>query len=189
MAAKKKTTRAGKRSAGKSPRKAKSTRTVSRAPAKKAAVAKKAKAKAKSPVKAAPKKAVRKIAAAKPAQKAKAKPKAAQRAKPILRRDGSGHLNPRYAADLRAGIHRHEDDSTAFLGGSRSGDDLAEELGEEVVETATSGEYEAEDALNQSVPEDRGGPFVPSTAGAEFDSEDVDESNPRGATREPFPTT
>jgi hypothetical protein len=186
MAAKKKPTKATKRSVAKPARKAKTSRPLSKASAKKAAAPKRAKAK--SPSKAVPKK-VRKVVAAKPVKKAKAKPAAALRAKPIQRRDGAGHLNPKYAADLRAGIHPHEDDSTAFLGRSRSADDLAEELGEEVIETATTGEYEAEDTFNQGVPEDRGGPFVPSTAGTEFAREDVDESNPQDATREPFPTT
>lgn len=39
-------------------------------------------------------------------------------------------------------------------------DDLAEELGEESVEAATSGQTTAEDNLNQEVPEETGGPFV-----------------------------
>ena len=40
--------------------------------------------------------------------------------------------------------------------------------------------------MNSDVPEDRGGPFVVTTGGEEF-ADDVDESNPEGATREPFP--
>jgi hypothetical protein len=186
MAAKKKPTKATKRSVAKPARKAKTSRTLTRAKAKAKGPTK---AKAKATTKAAPKKAPRKISAAKSVTKVKTKPTAAPRAKPIQRRDGAGHLDPKYAADLRARMHPHEDDSTAFLGGNRSADDLAEELGEEVVETATTGEYEAEDAFNQRVPEDRGGPFVPSTAGTEFARDDVDESNPKDATREPFPTT
>ena len=39
-------------------------------------------------------------------------------------------------------------------------DDLAEELGEESVEVATSGQYQAEDNFNAEVPEETGGPFV-----------------------------
>ena len=39
-------------------------------------------------------------------------------------------------------------------------DDLAEELGEESVEAATSGQYQAEDNFNAEVPEETGGPFV-----------------------------
>jgi len=207
MAAKKKKAKATKPSAVKKSRKitAKASSKSKRTSAKRAPLSKRPKAKP--AVKAAPKKKAspKRPAAAKPKSKpkpkakvlAKAAPKAkpvaksAPKAKPIQRRDGAGHLDPKYAADLRARIQPHEDETTAFLGEGRSSssDDLAEELAEEAVETMTSGEYEAEDALNQSVPEDRGGPFVPSTAGAEFASEDEDESNPQGATREPFPTT
>jgi hypothetical protein len=191
MAAKKKKPAKGsKRSAAKAPRKAKAPRATKKTSAKRAAPPRRAKAKAKAkPVakKKVAKKSAPKRVAAKPIAKTKAAP-SAPRAKPIQRRDATGHLDPKYASDLRALTPPHEDDTTAFLGGSRSSDDLAEELGEEVVETATSGEYEAEEALNQTVPEDRGGPFVPSTAGAEFGNDD-DESNPKDATREPFPTT
>jgi hypothetical protein len=47
-------------------------------------------------------------------------------------------------------------------------DDLAEELGEESVEAATSGQTPAEDNLNAEVPEETGGPFVDSTGANEF---------------------
>jgi hypothetical protein len=213
MAARKKTrAKATPRSAAKKTRKvtAKTARKAKKASPKRAPLAKRSKAKAaakpsrkKVASKPSPKRRVlaKPAPKAKPAQKAKAtqKAKPAQvvkpspavrtpRAKPILRRDATGHLDPQYASDLRALTPSHEDDTTAFLGENRSADDLAEELGKEVVETATSGEYEAEDALNQSVPEDRGGPFVASTGGVEF-AEDPDESNPKGSKREPFPTT
>ncbi len=208
MAAKKKTSpKATPRSAAKKARKitARTSRKAKKTSAKRSPLPKRAKAR--TAAKSAPKKAARKVspkrrAAAKPAAKAKpalkakpapkakpaATPKPAPKAKPIQRRDATGHLDPKYASDLRALMQPHEDDTTAFLGGNRSTDALAEELGEEVVETATSGEYEAEDALNQSVPEERGGPFVPSTAGVEF-GDDPDESNPKGTKREPFPTS
>jgi len=65
---------------------------------------------------------------------------------------------------------------------------LAEERGEEVIEKATTGEDEAEEMLDQVVPEEQGGPFVESNAGQEF-AYDTDLSNPKGAKREPFPTT
>jgi hypothetical protein len=64
---------------------------------------------------------------------------------------------------------------------------LAEVLGETFIETATTGEDEAESMLEQEVPEERGGPFVQSTAGREF-AEGTDGSNPKGSKREPFPT-
>ena len=134
--------------------------------------------------------ATRKSAAtAKPATRgtARAKP-VAGKTQAIRRRDGAGHLDPKYAAELRARIGRPEVDPEAFVEGSRSRDDLVEELGEEVIETATSGEYEGEDALNREVPEERGGPFV-NTTGAEEFAHGTDASNPKGAKREPFPTT
>jgi hypothetical protein len=108
--------------------------------------------------------------------------------RPIARRDGAGHLDPKYAADLRRKSGKSPDDGVAFLGGPRASDDLAESLGEQFVETATTGEDEGEEFLAQEVPEEVGGPFVPSTAGREF-ADGPDPSNPPGAKREPFPTT
>jgi hypothetical protein len=112
------------------------------------------------------------------------------KATPLRRRDASGHLDPQYAADLLAESGRHRDgaDDVAFLDGLRSQDDLAEGLGEETVEAMTTGEYQGEDVLDQIVEEERGGPFVESTAGIEF-AEGIDPSNPPDATREPFPKT
>jgi hypothetical protein len=80
------------------------------------------------------------------------------------------------------------DDDRAFLRGPKSGDDLAENLGEEFVAVATTGEDETQDRFDEEVPEDVGGPFVETTAGTEF-AEGTDPSNPPGAKREPFPTT
>jgi hypothetical protein len=108
--------------------------------------------------------------------------------RPIARRDGAGHLDPKYAADLRRKSGKAPDDGVAFLGGPHAKDDLAESLGEQFVETATTGEDEGEEFLAQEVPEEVGGPFVPSTAGLEF-ADGPDPSNPPGAKREPFPTT
>jgi hypothetical protein len=129
--------------------------------------------------------AARKPAAAKKLTAAKKKPVARE---PIRRRDGSGHLNPRYAAELRAKSGRPEPEPSSFLERPRSKDDLVEELGEEVVAEATSAEHEAEDILDQEVPEERGGPFVETTGAEEF-AHGIDPSNPKGAKREPFPTT
>ncbi len=152
--------------------------------------------------KAAPKKAVKAKAAPKKAVKAKAAPtkavkaKAAPKAKPkpvaktpISRRDGAGHLDPQYEADLMAMSHKKErgEPERAFVVGGLT-DDLAESLGEQVVSQATSGEYDGEDVLDQEVTEEIGGPFVESTGGREF-AHDFDASNPRGADREPFPKT
>jgi len=107
----------------------------------------------------------------------------------IKRRDGSGHIDPAYAKDLLEQSGKSDDGNAhAFLERARTGDELAEELGEAFVASATSGE-EAEPERHERVTEDeRGGPFVRSTAGKEF-AEGTDASNPEDADREPFPTT
>jgi hypothetical protein len=135
---------------------------------------------------AAPKKPVAK-AIRKAVRPAAAKKTTAVRA-PIRRRDGSGHIEARYAKDLLEQSGAREADGAAFIGGSHTNDDLAEELGEEAVETMTSGEDKGEDVADQDVPEERGGPFVVTAAGTEF-ADGIDASNPRNAKREPFPTT
>jgi hypothetical protein len=109
------------------------------------------------------------------------------RAKALRRRDGTGHLDPQYEAELHARRER-ETDPTGFIVRPRSKDDLVEELGEEFVGTATSGEYEAEDKQNQRVTEEIGGPFVETSGSDEF-ADGTDASNPKSATREPFPRT
>jgi hypothetical protein len=138
------------------------------------------------------KKAVKPLAK-KAAKSAKVQTPALAKASPrrdegIRRRDGSGHLDPKYAADLRRRIGRPDPEGVGFLAQSRSSDDLAEALGEQFVEGATTGEGAGEEQLDQEVPEERGGPFVRSNAGTEF-AEGTDRSNPKGAKREPFPTT
>lgn len=76
---------------------------------------------------------------------------------------------------------------TAFLtDGAYAEDDLAEELGEEFVITATSGEQAAEDLRNQDVPEEVGGPFVETSARTEF-AYGSDPSNPQDAEPSAFP--
>src|SRR5437588_587914 len=77
------------------------------------------------------------------------------------------------------------DSGDAFLpdpgeGPARVKDDLAEELAEEFLQSATSAEESLPDALDSEVPEDMGGPFVPSSGKQEF-AKGVDGSNPRGA--------
>jgi len=75
----------------------------------------------------------------------------------------------------------------AFLSeGAFAEDDLAEELGEEFVMTATSGEQAAEDLRNQDVPEEVGGPFVETSASTEF-AYGSDPSNPQDAEPSAFP--
>jgi len=90
--------------------------------------------------------------------------------------------------------HRgRSDDGDAFFpdpggGPAHVSDDLAEGLAEGYLASATSAEDQGEQRHEQAVEEEIGGPFVPSTAGREF-ADDVDESNPRGSRREPFPKT
>jgi hypothetical protein len=106
------------------------------------------------------------------------------------RRDATGRLDPQYARDLRAlsRENRTGDDDRAFFNGPRSGDDLAEELGKEAVGSMTSGEDQSERLIGEEVEEERGGPFVKTRGGDEF-ARGTDRSNPRDATREPFPRT
>ncbi len=54
---------------------------------------------------------------------------------------------------------RKREEAETLIPGAED-DDLAEELGEESVEAATSGQTQAEDNLNAEVPEETGGPFV-----------------------------
>lgn len=174
-----------KKAASKAPRKAAAKKAVKKGAVKKAAVKKAAPKKAVK--KAAAKKVVKKVAVKKAAAK-KAAPRKAAAKKPAQMRDATGHLNPQYEADLRARTGTPEPDDRAFFANPRSGDDLAEQLGEEFVETATTGEDEGGEVLDQVVEEERGGPFVVTKARTEF-AYDVDGSNPEDAEREPFPTT
>jgi len=164
-----------------------------RASAKAKVATKSKKVAVKSKAKASPKTKARSQSKTKAQPKAKASPKATARSasrvrKPAPRRDGSGRLDPKYARDLRAlsRENKGDDDDRAFFKTPRSGDDLAQELGEEAVETMTSGEAQGE-RLDEVVEEERGGPFV-KTGGEEF-AGGTDRSNPRDATREPFPRT
>lgn len=78
--------------------------------------------------------------------------------------------------------------STDVLFDRDSRDDLADELGQNFLESATSGEEAIESIRDRHLAEEEGGPFV-LTSSAEEIAEDDDPSNPEGATREPFPTT
>jgi hypothetical protein len=155
-------------------------------PLAKSKAASKRKATSKAPAKAMSK--ARTIAKAKSPKK-KARLEATAKSRPA-RRDATGRLDPKYARDLRAlsRENRTGDDDRAFFRGSRSGDDLAEELGEEAVGTMTSGEDQSERLIADEVEEERGGPFVKTRGGDEF-ARGTDRSNPRDATREPFPRT
>jgi hypothetical protein len=166
------------------PRKTAAKKAAPKKAAPRKAVAKKAAPKKAVAKKAAPRKAVAKKAA--PKKKPIAK-KAAPKKKPIARRDATGHLDPKYARELRAQAGHDDPPGRAFISRPRAGDDLAEELAEEAVEAMT-GEDDTARLLDREVAEERGGPFVITEGKQEFAS-GPDASNPRGAKREPFPRT
>lgn len=165
-------------------------RTVVAKPAKKSKVARKAAPKKVAPKKAAPKKAAPKKAAPKKVapKKVAPKPKKAAARKPMRREDHAGHLDPQYAADLLRQSGHPDADPEGFVVNPRSKDTLVEDLGEEFVQEVTSAEYTGEDRENAPVAEERGGPFVETSGATEF-AEGTDASNPKSATREPFPRT
>jgi hypothetical protein len=204
MAARKKVTKARtikkpapKRAPAKAKAKAKAKmkpKASAKAPAKKKVT--RAKASAKPAKKVAAKKPAKKPIAAKPAARTATKAKAKPAAKPATngptsRRDATGHLNPQYAADLRARSRESAEDlgnDNAFLRKSRAHDTLAEELAEDAVTTMTSGEDQSDRMQDLEVEEENGGPFV-TTSGREEFAGGTDKSNPFDATREPFPTS
>jgi hypothetical protein len=85
-------------------------------------------------------------------------------------------------ADSADAFIRNPDDG----GPIHTDDDLAESLAEEFVHSATSGEEQTEEALDQLVPEEIGGPFVETSASEEF-ADGYDESNPPDAEQEALP--
>ena len=102
--------------------------------------------------------------------------------KPAVRRD----IDQR---PPRTNNHR-TDDANAFMPDPEGGrayiaDDLAENLAEEYLQAATQGN-DAEEDLDQVVPEEIGGPFIETTAAEEF-AHDTDEANPLEAEAEPLP--
>jgi hypothetical protein len=90
-----------------------------------------------------------------------------------------------------AGRSTRKDSGHAFLpdmgeGPARATDDLAEELAEEFLRSATSAEDSRSELLEAEQTEELGGPFV-TTSGKEEFARGTDASNPRGAEREAFP--
>lgn len=112
------------------------------------------------------------------------------KARRVEHRDGAGHLDAAYEAGLRARVRDRARGTRerAFVSGPSSMNATAEESGEEFVMSVTSGVDGGESALDEETSEERGGPFVVTSATVEF-AHGTDESNPRGATREPFPTS
>jgi hypothetical protein len=89
-------------------------------------------------------------------------------------------------------LRRRDDDGDAFFpdpgeGPAHTRDGLAQELAEEFLMSATSGEYVREDELDREVPEESGGPFVIHPARYEY-ALDIDGSNPADAAREALPS-
>jgi hypothetical protein len=87
--------------------------------------------------------------------------------------------------------HQRPDDGNAFIpdpegGPARVRDDLAETLAEGFVLGATQDEDGEDAALDGLVPEEIGGPFVETSASAEF-ADGIDGSNPADAKREAIP--
>jgi hypothetical protein len=114
-----------------------------------------------------------------------------QKPRPVRRRDGTGHMDPTYQKELlekSEGSSSEGEDDRAFLDSPRSTDDLAEQLGEEFVERAPSGQDEGDEKFDQVVPEENGGPFIETSGNTEF-AGGTDESNIKGARKAPFPTT
>jgi hypothetical protein len=104
-------------------------------------------------------------------------------------RSGSEIDRPRRDVEIERVMRA--DSADAFIRNPDDGDvnvedDLAESLAEEFVHSATSGENQADEALDQIVPEEIGGPFVETSAEEEF-ADGVDESNPSDAEAEPLP--
>lgn len=82
------------------------------------------------------------------------------RRKPESRRDGAGHMDRAYAADLQElALQTVTPESQPFIGGPRTEDDLAEHLAEQAIETATSGEDHGLDSFDVDAPEDLMSPF------------------------------
>jgi hypothetical protein len=117
-------------------------------------------------------------------------PKARASKRPVVRKDGSGHVDPAHAKRLLALSRqsREAPEARTFVSGPRSREAIAEELGEGAVTNMTSGEDSLSDARDENVEEENGGPFIETAAAEEF-ADGTDESNIDEATREPFPKT
>jgi hypothetical protein len=88
--------------------------------------------------------------------------------------------------------HGRSDSGDAFFpdpgeGRAHTKDALAEELAEEFLSSATSGEPSLQENRDNEVTDEAGGPFITTTARQEF-AKGIDASNPPGAKKEAFPT-
>jgi len=110
--------------------------------------------------KAAPKKAARRGAKRKAAGRSAKRKVAARGAKRKVAAKRPAARKRRAAPQMsRPEPPREREEAETLIPGAAD-DDLAEELGEESVEAATSGQTSAADNLNAEVPEETGGPFV-----------------------------
>jgi hypothetical protein len=128
--------------------------------------------------------------------------RAAKKSPPTKKRGRAASVAPKPSAKARQqkprrsllppkARRRRSDDADAFLrvrrDGERTKDDLAQELGEDFVGSATSGEDQGLALRDTVLDEESGGPFVTTPAKREF-AEGFDASNPEDALREPFPS-
>lgn len=87
--------------------------------------------------------------------------------------------------------HQRSDDANAFFpdpeeGPARAPDTLAEQIAEDYLRAATTGEDQSEDLMDAPVPEEIGGPFIETDAADEL-AATTDSTNPSDGGREPLP--
>jgi len=111
----------------------------------------------------------------------------ATKAKPEAPSGGDKPVRKRRARKAAGGgaLPPRSDDANAFIpdpgeGPARTGDDLADLLAEDFVESATRGNEVLEDDLDQPLSDEIGGPFVLTKPRDEF-AQGTDESNPEDA--------
>lgn len=93
---------------------------------------------------------------------------------------------PKKKATMRASAAREEAEAPAELDFSKN-DALAQQLGAEFVRDVTSGNHGVAEWRDEVTEEEKGGPFVITSAAVEM-ADGVDESNPIDAEPAPEPT-
>lgn len=109
--------------------------------------------------------------------------------RPSARFDRPGHLADEHAQRLLRMSKRRRPDDNAFLMANKgtTDDDFAEELAEQAVSAMTTGGDTWMDAMDETVDEEEGGPFVETRASREFARGSEQEVD--GFLREALPTT
>ena len=104
-------------------------------------------------------------------------------------RGGTGHLDAHYARGLESlrAWSGYQPEIVGFTAGQIRGDSIAEELGEDFVRTATSGEDDASYMLDGVTAEELGGPFVESTARDEVAHDADADEEPEARITRPVP--